>query len=430
MRFVIGIAVVIPILLGACSPLSKKSLTRTFRTEENNLQDHVGFQVYDVNKEKVLFEYKSDHYFTPASNVKVLTLFASLQILKDSIPAIRYREHSDSLIFWGLGDPSFLNKECYNNLRLFNFLKTAKAPLYFSQANFYTTVFGRGWAWDDYNDYYSTERSPFPIYGNTFSVYPLPDQFLVVPKYFERHYSGGGETDDKPKVVRDIAGNRFFYHEGRNRKYKDFTVPFHAEAQFIAELLQDTLHRKVTLIKKPVDRNYKILFSTPVDSLYKVMMIESDNHIAEQLLLNCAAVISDSLKPEPAIRYIQDKYFSAFKDKVIWVDGSGLSRYNLLTPRFMVALWKEIYRMVPRERLFSLLATGGKGTLKKWYASEEPYVFGKTGTLSNNHCLSGFLVTKKKKTLIFSFMNANYVSTTDEVRTKMQRILNLYYENY
>jgi D-alanyl-D-alanine carboxypeptidase/D-alanyl-D-alanine-endopeptidase (penicillin-binding protein 4) len=97
----------------------------------------------------------------------------------------------------------------------------------------------------------------------------------------------------------------------------------------------------------------------------------------------------------------------------------------------MVQLWNDILGKMDRDRLFSLLATGGEpGTLKNWFISEKPYVFGKTGTLSNNHSLSGYLVTKRRKLLVFSFMNANYTRPVNEVRSNMQRILNLYYENY
>jgi len=94
-------------------------------------------------------------------------------------------------------------------------------------------------------------------------------------------------------------------------------------------------------------------------------------------------------------------------------------------------LWEKIYAKVPRERLFPMLATGGKpGTLRNWYKADKPYVFGKTGSLSNNHCLSGFLVTKRGKTVIFSFMNSDYTVASSEVRKNMQTILNLIYENY
>jgi D-alanyl-D-alanine carboxypeptidase/D-alanyl-D-alanine-endopeptidase (penicillin-binding protein 4) len=79
----------------------------------------------------------------------------------------------------------------------------------------------------------------------------------------------------------------------------------------------------------------------------------------------------------------------------------------------------------------ALLATGGvNGTVKNWYKADKPYIFGKTGTLSNNHALSGFLVTKSGKTLIFAFMSNNYVATTSDIRRNMQNILKNIYDNY
>jgi serine-type D-Ala-D-Ala carboxypeptidase/endopeptidase (penicillin-binding protein 4) len=108
-----------------------------------------------------------------------------------------------------------------------------------------------------------------------------------------------------------------------------------------------------------------------------------------------------------------------------------LSRYNLFTPRSIVQLWEKIYQRIPRERLFALLATGGKsGTIKNWYYGKEPYIFGKTGSLSNNHCLSGYLVTKKGKTLVFAFMNNNFTATVNDIRRNMENILRLIYESY
>jgi D-alanyl-D-alanine carboxypeptidase/D-alanyl-D-alanine-endopeptidase (penicillin-binding protein 4) len=154
------------------------------------------------------------------------------------------------------------------------------------------------------------------------------------------------------------------------------------------------------------------------------MMQESDNFVAEQLLLMCAGVVSDTLKPEAAIRYAMKNFLFDLPDPPVWVDGSGLSRYNLCTPRSVARLWEKIYSKIPQERLFKLLAVGGKsGTLKNWYKADPPYVFGKTGYLSNNQTLSGFLLTKKGKVLIFSFMNANFIASSKEIRMAMQGFL-------
>jgi len=171
--------------------------------------------------------------------------------------------------------------------------------------------------------------------------------------------------------------------------------------------------------------------NTPSDSVYKVMMQESDNFLAEQLLLMCSATISDSLSILPALRLMQQSYLSDLPDKLAWADGSGLSRYNLFTPRSIVAVWKKIYQKVPRERLLPMLATGGvNGTVANWYKAEQPYFFGKTGTLANNHCLSGYLITRSGKTLIFSFMNSHYLASTSDIRRNMQSILEYIRDNY
>lgn len=418
------------VLAAACSPISRKAMTRTIKEEENKLQNHIGLLIVDPSKNKTLLEYQSEQYFTPASNTKVLTLYTCLNVLGDSLPSIKYVERGDSLVFWGMGDPSFLNENLYDNQRVYSFFQKSNRTLYFSTSNFATEHFGRGWAWDDYTDYYSAERSSFPVYGNTFRFYPLPDQTLIVPSYFKKFYKRGTPQKD-PKVIRSLAGNEFVYHPAQNRRYKDFTVPFRVAPALVADLLADTLHRPVKLSSRKLSGSERILYSVPSDSIYAVMMKESDNHVAEQLLLMCSAVLSDSLHPEPAIRHMLRGKFAKYSNKPKWVDGSGLSRYNLVTPRFMVQLWQDMLATVPRERLFPLLATGGEnGTLKNYFKSPRPYIFGKTGTLSNNHSLSGFLVTKKGTLLVFAYMNANFVAPVREVRADMERILNLYYENY
>jgi D-alanyl-D-alanine carboxypeptidase/D-alanyl-D-alanine-endopeptidase (penicillin-binding protein 4) len=96
-----------------------------------------------------------------------------------------------------------------------------------------------------------------------------------------------------------------------------------------------------------------------------------------------------------------------------------------------VALWDKTYELVPRDRLFSLLAVGGvSGTIRNNYKGERPYVFGKTGSLRNNHMLSGFVVTRKGRTLLFSWMNNNFTVSTVTVRGRMEEILKFIYESY
>ncbi len=423
--------------LTACSPLSKSTMTKKMKVIDQDLHDHTGFMLFDLDKNKTIFEYNSAKYFTPASNTKVFTLFSAFKILGDSIPAFRYRQTDDSLIIRGTGDPSFLYKNVFNNNRVYNFLSQSKSPVYLSLANFKTSAFGPGWAWDDYNDYYSAERSGFPLYGNIMSVSLVNQKPIISPSFFAKSLTIG-EEKERNTAIRKLDSNDIIFHWGKRRSSSTvWDVPIKTDDGLIQLLLNDTLKRPVTLLNRnPFDSvallNSKTFYSIPADSLYKVLMQESDNFIAEQILLMCSDVISgDSLAPEVTIDYVKKNFLKDLSDEPSWVDGSGLSRYNLFTPRTIVQMWQKIYAIRGRERLFPILATGGiSGTLRNWYKAEKPFIFGKTGSLSNNHCLSGFLITRSGKTLIFSFMNNNFVASTSKVRTYMQDILKTIYEKY
>jgi len=418
-------------MLHSCSPISRGRLTKALQSTEKQFQDHTGFVLFDPEKNKTVIDFNGSKYFTPASNTKIFTFFAALKILGDSVPALEYIQRNDSLIFWGTGDPSFLYKKVFYDSSVYHFLRTAPAPLYFSPANFYTTRFGSGWAWDDYNSDYSAERAPFPIYGNVVSVVADQKVLRISPSYFEGSFTPG-EPRDETEINRRLDENTFIVHPAKLiAPVREINVPFRMDSSTFYALLSDTLRRPVRAVQKSLPPYTNTLFSIHLDSLYRVMMQESDNFIAEQLLLMCSNVLSDSLNPEIAIDFMEINHLGDLPDKPVWVDGSGLSRYNLFTPRSIVKLWQKISEIVPRERLFALLATGGvNGTIRKWYSGEKPYIFGKTGSLSNNHCLSGFLVTKKGKVLIFSFMNSNYTVTTTAVRRNMQGILQNIYEHY
>jgi D-alanyl-D-alanine carboxypeptidase/D-alanyl-D-alanine-endopeptidase (penicillin-binding protein 4) len=414
--------------LCACSPRS--FIQKQVAQSEQELQNHIGFALYDPQTKKFLIEHQSDRYFTPASNTKIFTFYASLKLLGDSIAALKYLPLGDSLIFWGMGDPSFLYKEVHQSPKAFQFLQRFPGKLYFSATNFFTESLGPGWAWSDYDSYYSAERSALPVYGNLVEVKKREDDFSTTPNYFLQHFTIANQQREREVVTRGLDDNQLTYFTGA-KSGGEWTIPYRTTTDVVIELLSDTLKREISEAALLLSAEAKTVKSVPVDSLLKVMMQESDNFIAEQLLLQCAAVVSDSLKPEIAIKYVTEKWLADLPDKPRWVDGSGLSRYNLFTPRSIVVLWDKIYDLVPQQRLFTLLAVGGQsGTIKNWYKNQTPYIFGKTGTLSNNHILSGYLRTASGKVLIFSLMNNNYLAPTNEVRKRMEKILFSVYNRY
>lgn len=397
---------------------------------ESEFQDHVGFLLYDPSTGKNLIDYNGDKYFTPASNTKIFTFYGALQVLGDSLPALYYQEKNDSLIIWGSGDPTLLY-DYLPQASVFEFLTSSTKDIYFSDANFFDTAFGAGWAWDDYAYSFSSEKSSLPLYGNilSFKKGRLDKYPQVSPRVFKSRFFLA-DSSTAPSISRDYGSNDFYYRPSSTGEL-DTKYPFRYSGLLTSELLSDTLHRKVRYASVAIDREKSIIYNFQADSLYKELMQRSDNFIAEQLLLTISGVVSDTLNTEIAIKHVTDKYFQEMPDRPIWKDGSGLSRYNLFTPRSIVWLWRELLTLRSQDNLFSLLATGGEsGTIKNYYKADESYIFGKTGTLSNNHVLSGYLRTRKGKILIFSLMNNNYPGYSSPVKKKMEELLWQVHLNY
>jgi D-alanyl-D-alanine carboxypeptidase/D-alanyl-D-alanine-endopeptidase (penicillin-binding protein 4) len=401
-----------------------------------------GVSIYDMQKKEYIVNYNDRKYFIPASTTKLFTFYAGLKILGSSpdtrIPALRYTITSDSLVFFGTGDPTFLHPYFKEN-SIYEFLKNRTEKLYFSTTNWKDNRFGMGWSWDDFNDDYSVEKSPFPLYGN-FIRFSLSNKNLVItPKYIGFSYVEDKTLGEGLFVKRNEFENIFTYTTERANRYFSQDVPFLVSEELIARMLSDTLKRQVNRTDKRYKKeNLKILYGLPADTMYRRMLQTSDNFLAEQILTLCASQVFDSqLNTSKIIDYTIKNYLSDLTDKPRWVDGSGLSRMNLFTPRSQVELLLKIYKEVAKDsvgrmRLFGLLAAGNRPntTLSGLYKKHNTFIFGKTGTLSNNVNLSGYLVAKSGKMLCFSFMNNHHLQPVGQIRKRMEEILTDLYLNY
>ena len=131
-----------------------------------------------------------------------------------------------------------------------------------------------------------------------------------------------------------------------------------------------------------------------------------------------------------AIHYVLDSCLADLPQRPRWVDGSGLSRYNLFSPQSIVFLLHKMYSEIPTQKLMSYFPQGGlDGTLRDDFSGQE-YIRAKSGTLSNNYSLSGYLTTKKGDLLIFSYMNNHYLDTSKDRKAEMTIFFEKLYENY
>jgi D-alanyl-D-alanine carboxypeptidase/D-alanyl-D-alanine-endopeptidase (penicillin-binding protein 4) len=125
---------------------------------------------------------------------------------------------------------------------------------------------------------------------------------------------------------------------------------------------------------------------------------------SQQLLgkMDDAAFIDTLLKTE----------FSQLPQKMRWVDGSGLSRYNLNTPENYVAILKKMQDEFGQKRVTQIFETGGEGTLSAYYKNFPGEIHAKTGSFGGQIALSGFIYTHKNQKLYFSILVSNHMSPT------------------
>jgi D-alanyl-D-alanine carboxypeptidase/D-alanyl-D-alanine-endopeptidase (penicillin-binding protein 4) len=433
--FVILAGMIAGLFFQSCSVQQKvhKQLDKSFAASEIVNTYHMGFALYDLEKEQMLYSRNEDKYFVPASNTKLYTFYGGLKMLPDSIPSLRYVERGDSLIFWGTGDPSFLLKQLNGN-NSYEFLKASKRKLFFAHGRYNGHFYGNGWAWDDYNDYYQAEISELPLMGNLLNLSAKGGQLHKVPRLFDACFQADSSvTTGDFRVTREFDHNVFHHPNVPVKDTYRQQVPYKINTASTLAMLSDTLQKHVELISMKMPADAKTVYNVKTDSVLKEMMLPSDNFIAEQLLLVYSNQLSQELNTKTAIKHITDTYLSDLPDKPVWVDGSGLSHGNLFTPRDMIMLLQMIYKEVNnQERLFSMLPAGGQsGTLRNAYPrTDKPFVYGKTGTLSNTHNQSGYVLTKKGKIYIYAFLNNNFVQTTATVRKEMEKIVTQIHEQF
>lgn len=423
--------------LASCSTQQKlaKDLKKNLLNDSAFTHAFVGVALYDVEKKQFLYQHNSNKYFVPASNTKLPTLYAGMKYLGDSLIGLKYTEQNDTLFLQPTGDPTLLHPD-YTQNPVIDFLKSQNKTVVISNSNWKTEALGYGWAWDDYLGYYMTERSSMPAYGNIIKWIQQRtiekketgnDTSLSVFTDPEINWDANFSTKKSAAfdVTRPRTENVYTIHEGKEMK-RELEIPFVTNGlQSALELLKDTLHKNLIEANFQISKssNYQTIHSQPSDSMFRALMHRSDNFFAEQTLMMVSNKLLGYMDEQKLIDTLLKTDLKGFPQQPKWVDGSGLSRYNLFTPEDFVWLLGKMKDEFGLERLKVLLPTGNEGTLRNYYKEESGLIFAKTGTLSGHVALSGFLITTKNKLLIFSVQVNNHYTSGTAVRRAVEKFL-------
>ncbi|WP_127137732.1 D-alanyl-D-alanine carboxypeptidase [Flagellimonas oceanensis] len=406
-------------LLSGCTSI-KKTIHANIRADKLQNSFH-GLVIIDANTQKEIYNQNGNKYFTPASNTKIVTFYTSLKLLPKNILTLNYKVANDTIFIEGTGDPSWLHPY-FKDSTAINWLKNQETIALYTQ-NHDERRYGPGWAWEDYDTYFSPEKSTLPLYGNVVTMSNV-EGLKVSPEIFQN------QTKEKDTTIQRVEFHNQFYIAPTEQDTLE--VPYVTSDSLTKQLLEIATGKEVLLTNHYPDGEKQTLYGMETDSIYKRMLLKSDNFLAEQLLLTASGMVSDTLSTANAIDFMLDNHLNDLEHQPRWVDGSGLSRYNLFTPKSFVQILQKLYKEVPEERLFAIFPMWGPdSTVEQWEdPSTKPFLFAKSGSVGNNYNLSGFVKTKSGKLLIFSFMNNHFKVSSLEIRQTMYATLKNLYENY
>jgi D-alanyl-D-alanine carboxypeptidase/D-alanyl-D-alanine-endopeptidase (penicillin-binding protein 4) len=334
---------------------------------------------------------------------------------------LEYSVEDSFLLFRGTGDPTLLHPD-FKNQNVLSYLKNERKKLVITEASFKDNRWGSGWGIGDITASYAPERNEIPVYGNIVRVSKKGDSIISLPSLYRSQFKVQSPIDWKLTFERPSLNENLFTSLQSNQNFTSQEIPFVTGNYMSAlVLLMDTIKKEILLPNRPVGtKKWNRLHSQPTDSLLKPMMHRSDNFFAEQALLMVSDEVLKTMDDAKIIDTILKTDFKDLPQKPRWVDGSGLSRYNLFTPQDFVFILTKMKDEFGMERLKAIFATGGEGTLSGYYKQDSSYLFAKTGTLSGVVAISGFMYTAKNKLLIFSVLVNNHQASGTEVRRAVE----------
>lgn len=426
---------------------------------------NVGVKVVSLGTGEVLYEKDAEKLYHPASTMKLITAATALVKLGPNhrFHTTLYMGHLEgnqtprNIYLKGGGDPVFNSddlEKMVEKLVEMN-LKDLQGDIVVDETYFDAVRWGKGWMWDD-----------GPIGG----YYPHLSALTINRNGVLVRISPGTEVDDPVRVqlhpptqyMKIVNEATTVGHSEKTRltvKRKEGSTKKNLlMIDGVMAIGQATMNRRVdvldpalycgtllreTLAKRGVTLQGRVRYgevpedameivthiSPPLSHILWEMNKPSDNLIAELLLKTIGAELSGSQgTAEKGLGAISNFLGEIGMDweHYTLADGSGVSRYNLVTASLLTDLLVYMFRnfAVMPEYLASLPVGGVDGTLTRRMRGmkAEGVLRAKTGTLRGLTALAGYTVTADGETVAFSIIMSNYHGPVSSRRALQDKI--------
>lgn len=440
-----------------------------------------GIDVVDANN-RTLLALNPDKPFLPASVLKVLTTATAIEKLG---PDFRFRTTvytngslqadgtvSGDIFLVGRGDPNLVDSsgellersaltQLAEKLQALGIRKIA-GDVIGDDSYFVSVSHGSGWTASDLRATYGAPISALSVNNNVIWVHAVPTKVgRLVSVSLDPRTSHlrirnlaltGGRRARKSTYARVIRGTTTLVISGTlplgtsHLQHITLERPAEAAAATLKEELKrlgipvsgsiDSLHHG-EMPKELRDRWTQLAeyASPPLIRAVEIINKHSQNLHAEMLLRTLGAEFHGVGSDEAGLEVVKEFIVSAGIDTrgINLKDGCGLSRENLLTPRFQTSLLKTLSSRPYFDLFLNTLAVSGTdGTLKSRLGAEpvRGVIHAKTGTLNGVATLSGYMTTRSGKNLVFSIFANNAATSIRRVQRTIDEICSLFVNLY
>ncbi|AHJ26500.1 D-alanyl-D-alanine carboxypeptidase/D-alanyl-D-alanine-endopeptidase [Nodularia spumigena CS-584] len=414
-----------------------------------------GILVKNLADEQTLYNRDAEKYFNPASNTKLLTTAAALEQLGADfrIRTSVYQDSDGVLRVVGRGDPSLKVpqlQELAQQLQQQGI--TQINQLIADDSYFQGEIVHPSWEWEDLAAYYGAPVNSLIVNENA-SLFTVSPQTIGKPlqlkwnepfEAYQWRVENNSVTTEKDEsgfvaVSRDLKGP-VLRIQGQMAVNSNSTMRAIAVFDPVQNFLR---HFRQTLVKSGItvsqmsngtsgknERELAAVESPPLSELLKETNINSNNLYAEALLRALAKqpLENNQTTADAGLEVVKSSLTKLGVDPTsyILVDGSGLSRKNLISPQALVQTLQAMVKS-PQAELFraSLPVAGVSGTLKNRLGdtSAVGIVQAKTGTMTGVVSLSGYVNSPNYQPLAFSIIVNHSEQPARIVRQSMDEIV-------
>lgn len=448
---------IICLLLSLCFSITfanAESINKTLNLLNVN-KNAVSISIKDVQNGNEVYSLNKKAPMVPASTLKLITSAAAVDILGNDYKfSTKLYKSTNNDLYFKLGADPFLSSNDIEYLVGEAKAKNILSPknIYLDASIFDNVEWGEGWQWDDDLNILMPKFSAYNLDGNLLKIEISPNAnntpaSIVVKPFYPVTFMNLVNTDitsgvDNVTLSRNnsIAPN-IIEANGFVSKTNILKIPVNNTKRYFILRVEDAIRAKkmdyyasIKNASLPKSNIYLVgEINHDLSEALTAILKNSNNLAAETLFKLGGAVWAKSQGSLDNSLKMLNAYFEKLNinsEDIKIVDGSGVSKNNIMTADFMTDFLVLQSKCENFELYKDYMPAPGEGTLKNRMLYFKNNLRAKTGTLSDSSSIAGYITSRRGKVYAFDIMINDAKTSSNDKKNIEEQILREIYVNY